>query len=147
MKEELLHFIWQYRHFSLTPLFIVNNSEIQVLKVGQLNTNSGPDFINSKISLNGLVWVGSTEIHLKSSDWNKHKHHLDKAYNSVVLHVVWENDIVIYNQLGDEIPTLILADYVKIGIIDKVENLMNSKNGLLVKTYFRMLIHSFLFNF
>ena len=55
MKEELLHFIWQYRRFSYTPLTLVNNSEIQILKVGQINSNSGPDFLNSKINLNGLI--------------------------------------------------------------------------------------------
>lgn len=120
MKEELLYFIWQYRCFSYTPLTLVNNSEIQILKVGQINSNSGPDFLNSKINLNGLIWLESTEIHLKSLDWNKHKHHLDKSYNGVVLHVVWENDIAIFNQLGEEIPSLALADYVEPGIIDKI---------------------------
>jgi hypothetical protein len=130
MKEELLHFIWQYRRFSYAPLTLVNNSELQILKVGQLNSNSGPDFFNSKINLNGLIWVGSTEIHLKSSDWNKHKHHLDKSYNGVILHVVWENDITIFNQLGEEIPTLVLADYVEPGIIDKIDVLMNSQKWI-----------------
>ena len=101
MKDELLHFIWQYRRFSYTSLTLVNNSEVQILKVGQINSNSGSDFLNSKINLNGLIWAGSTEIHLKSSYWIKHKHHLDKSYNGVVLHVVWENDIVIFNQLGE----------------------------------------------
>jgi hypothetical protein len=130
MKEELLHFIWQYRRFSYAPLTLVNNSELQILKVGQLNSNSGPDFFNSKINLNGLIWVGYTEIHLKSSDWNKHKHHLDKSYNGVILHVVWENDITIFNQLGEEIPTLVLADYVEPGIIDKIDVLMNSQKWI-----------------
>ena len=130
MKEELLHFIWQYRRFSYSPLTLVNNSEIQILKVGQINSNSGPDFLNSKINLNGPILVGSTEIHLKSSDWNKHKHQLDKSYNGVVLHVVWENDIAIFNQLGEEIPTLVLADYVEPGIIEKIEALMSSQKWI-----------------
>jgi hypothetical protein len=130
MKEELLHFIWQYRHFSHTPLILVNNSEIQILSVGHLNSDSGPDFLNSKIILNGLVWVGSVEIHLKSSDWDKHGHHLDEAYNGVLLHVVWENDSVVYNQLGEEIPTLVLADYVDPGLIDRVEGLINNQKWI-----------------
>ena len=136
MKEELLYFIWQYRCFSYTPLTLLNNSEIQILKVGQINSNSGPDFLNSKINLNGLIWLGSTEIHLKSSDWNKHKHHLDKSYNGVVLHVVWENDIAIFNQLGEEIPSLALADYIEPGIIDKIEALMSSQKWILCQKLF-----------
>ena len=130
MKEELLHFIWQYRHFSHAPLKLINKSEIQILKVGQLNPDSGPDFLNAKINLNGLIWVGSIEIHLKSSDWNKHGHHLDKAYNGVVLHVVSQNDKLVYNQLGEQIPTLVLTDYVDNSLIDKVENLMNNQNWI-----------------
>ena len=126
MKEELLHFIWRYRHFSHTPLTLINNSEIQILRVGHLNPDAGPDFLNSKIILKGLIWVGSVEIHLKSSDWDKHGHHLDKAYNGVVLHVVWENDKPVYNQVGEEIPTLVLADYVVPSLVDRVESMMNN---------------------
>ena len=127
MKEELLHFIWKYRRYSLDPLYLTNNSLIKVLKVGQLNNDSGPDFINSKIILNGLIWVGSVEIHIKSSDWEKHNHKTDKNYNGVILHVVWQNDKTIYNQLGEELPTLVLSDYVEKGFIDKTYSLLNNE--------------------
>lgn len=127
MKEELLHFIWKYRRYSLDPLYLTDNSLIKVLKVGQLNNDSGPDFINSKIILNGLIWVGSVEIHIKSSDWEKHNHQTDKNYNGVILHVVWQNDKTIYNQLGEELPTLVLSDYVEKGFIDKIYSLLNNE--------------------
>ena len=130
MKEEYLHFIWKHRRFSHAPLFLVNNSELQILKVGQLNTDSGPDFVNSKISLNGLIWVGSVEIHNNSSDWEIHNHQTDENYNSVILHVVWKNDKIIYNQNGEQIPTLVLSDYVEPNLIDNIVSIIDSERWI-----------------
>lgn len=88
MKEALLHYVWQYRQYAALKLKTQCGQAIQVLKTGIHNTHAGPDFECSHICIEKTKWVGNVEIHLKSSDWNKHKHQEDVAYNNVVLHVV-----------------------------------------------------------
>ena len=47
------------------------------------------------------------EVHRFASDWYKHRHHLNPAYNNVILHVVGEYDTDVCNSLGRRIHTLI----------------------------------------
>lgn len=63
-----------------------------VLNEGSLNGDAGPDFFNAKLQIDGQVWAGNVEIHQNTSDWLKHNHHADKAYDSVVMHVVANHD-------------------------------------------------------
>ena len=69
---------------------------IQVVHPGTHNTDAGPDFFNSKVRIGETLWVGNVEIHVRSSDWNRHDHSSDEAYNNVILHVVHEDDTMIY---------------------------------------------------
>ncbi len=106
MKEDFLQFIWQQQLIKKDNLLTSNGEKIEIISAGQRNTNSGPDFINSKIRIKNRLWAGTVEIHVKASDWIKHKHHLDKAYNNVILHVVLKNDMEITLNSGEIIPTL-----------------------------------------
>lgn len=72
-------------------------------------------------------WIGHIEIHLKSSDWKKYKDQEDAAYNNVILHVVWEDDVVIRNFLGETIPTLQLKNIVDVKLLNRCELFMTSK--------------------
>lgn len=108
MKEDYLHYIWKFQKLNPTLLKTTDNEVVLVKKVGIHNPNSGPDFLESKLTIGETEWFGSVEIHIKSSDWNKHKHQYDKAYNSVMLHVVYENDESVKNENGELIPTLVL---------------------------------------
>ncbi|TXB65201.1 DUF2851 family protein [Vicingus serpentipes] len=76
MKEDFLHYIWNFKLFNSNNLKTEHHEEVQVIKSGQHNTDAGPDFFNAQIKINETVWVGNVEIHLKSSDWNKHKHQM-----------------------------------------------------------------------
>jgi len=91
IKEDFLHYIWKFRLFN-TPLQDTDGSIIEIFDPGQLNTDSGPDFFNASIKADQVTWAGNVEIHLKSSDWNRHGHHLDPAYDNVILHAVVEKD-------------------------------------------------------
>ena len=92
MKEKLLHYIWQYQLFNNQQLKTIEGESLMVINPGFLNTNQGPDFLSGKIKIQNTFWVGSIEIHIKSSDWDLHKHSTDNNYNNVVLHVVWNHD-------------------------------------------------------
>lgn len=81
-----------------------DGASIEVIDPGRLNPDSGPDFFNSKIKINGIEWAGNVEIHVKASDWVRHRHDSDPAYDSVILHVVGISDRRIYRRDGSLIP-------------------------------------------
>jgi len=106
MKEEFLQFIWKYKLYNKTGLQSTNNDGIEVLNEGSQNLDSGPDFFNAKIKIKDTVWAGNVEIHINSSDWYTHKHHQDKAYDNVILQVVYNHDREVFRTNGQLIPTL-----------------------------------------
>lgn len=81
---------------------------MEVLSPGKQNHGGGPDFSDATVKIDRIKWVGKVEIHKKASDWFLHGHHKDPAYNSVVLHVVLENDAEATTSEGVVMPTLVL---------------------------------------
>jgi hypothetical protein len=126
MQESFLHFIWQYQYFDKTDLKTIDDLSIQIIEQGLLNSNAGPDFNNSKVIIDNMEWRGSIEIHIKSSDWNIHQHQKDKAYNNVVLHVVWENDEDVLRQDGTLIPAMELKSRVDSTLLDRFQKFVNN---------------------
>ena len=100
MKESILHFIWQNKLFQSHSLHTTDGDSVEVIDPGRLNTDAGPDFFNAKIKLGNTIWAGNVEIHTRSSEWAKHGHSDDKAYNSVVLHVVKTADAQVFRTNG-----------------------------------------------
>lgn len=101
--EEILHYVWKYRLFQ-KDLKTTDGTPVEIVDVGTTNSNEGPDFFNAKIKVGDQVWAGNIEIHKTSKDWNKHKHHINKVYNSVILHIVETADCDIYSESGKVIP-------------------------------------------
>jgi hypothetical protein len=108
MTEEFIQFIWKYGLFDRTGLFSDSGDEIQVISLGEHNGDSGPDFLNARLKIGPTTWAGNVEIHLRSSDWFLHGHHQDKAYDSVILHVVYQHNRAVTRLNGETIPTLVL---------------------------------------
>ena len=86
--ETLLHYVWKHKLYENDELLTEEGISFEVLDPGMYNSNAGPDFFNAKIRMEGKTWVGNIEIHSVSSNWYKHQHEKDKAYDSVILHVV-----------------------------------------------------------
>lgn len=126
MKEEFLHYLWQLGKFDLHDLRTTEGLPITILRRGQLNHNAGPDFLNGSIKIGKLHWEGNIEIHIRSGEWNDHKHDTDEAYNNVILHVVLEKDKEVYTKAGNRIPTLELRDRVPAGILGRYKALSAS---------------------
>lgn len=136
MNEAFLHYLWQFQQFDKSDLQTISGEKISVLKTGILNTDSGPDFTNARLQINEIEWVGNVEIHIKSSDWQLHKHQQNEAYNNVILHVVWENDQGITRQDGSLIPTLELKAITDILLLSKYQYLIDNQSIIPCKEQF-----------
>jgi hypothetical protein len=108
VQEDFLQFVWQHRHFAQYDLLTANNESVEVVNTGSLNADSGPDFFNACVRIDDTRWWGNVEVHTVASDWYKHGHHVDEAYNNVVLHVVAKHDKDCYTCQGRLLPTLTL---------------------------------------
>lgn len=129
MTEDYLHKIWKSKRLPFHKIKPINANKIEVHEVGEYNENQkGPDFSFGIVKIDDLVFYGNIEIHVKSSDWYKHQHHNDVAYNNVILHVVHEYDKPIY-QNGVLLPTIELKNHLdddhfvktKLGVFAKSE--------------------------
>lgn len=107
--EELLHYVWKHRLFPLRQLFTTDGRSVEIIDVGLLNRDSGPDFFNAKIKLDGELWVGNIEMHLRSKDWYLHHHDTDERYDNVILHVVCEDNGPVQTPNGNILPQLVIG--------------------------------------
>ena len=130
VTERLLQFIWQLRYFNKNGLVTTKGETLEIIFPGIYNSNQGPDFSEARIKIANTTWAGNVELHLKTSDWDKHGHQDDKNYNTVVLHVVWEDDTNNHQITGNEndkpLPVLELKDKVSKLLLTRYEDLMNS---------------------
>lgn len=104
MPEILLHYIWEHCLWAGFEQKTTDGRIVEILSVGEHNHDAGPDYSHARVRIGGREWVGNIEIHVCSSDWQRHKHHLDKAYDTVILHVVRTADRPIYNSRGELVP-------------------------------------------
>lgn len=123
LTEDLLHFIWRYQLFK-GPLYeVVSGKCIRIQHPGHANQQAGPDFLVASLHIGTIDWVGHVEIHIQSSDWYAHGHQQDRAYDNVILHVVWNNNKEVRYANGLLIPTLALQPYVDAQLLARYEQL------------------------
>ncbi|REA62753.1 DUF2851 domain-containing protein [Dyadobacter luteus] len=130
MNEEILSFIWRYQYFERSDLRTDDGLPLTIIRPGLKNLHSGPDFSGARITIEGVEWAGTIEIHTQSSHWLKHRHENDPVYRSVILHVVWENDIPMKHQEGSVIPTLTLKSLVKLSVLQRYTSLIEDKHPI-----------------
>jgi hypothetical protein len=135
MTEQLFQFIWQYKLFDINAITTTTQGEpIQIMSTGILNTNAGPDFTNAKIKIGDTTWAGDVELHLSASDWLKHKHQEQASYQKIILHVVVHADVKIYDDAGNEFPTIELNTAIAQNLLLAYESLMNNTKELACHT-------------
>jgi hypothetical protein len=127
MTEELLHFIWKYKKLPLRELLTTKKEQLQIIDLGTHNLYAGPDFFNARLKINGQLWAGNVEIHLKSSDWYAHAHEQDANYDTVILHVVWQDDVSVFRSDNSEIATLELKQVISPDLLLAYLNLMDQR--------------------
>ncbi|MDI9868149.1 DUF2851 family protein [Flectobacillus roseus] len=136
MQEAFLHHVWQFQKFNSLSLVSTQAEPIQVLKVGYHNAHAGADFLEAHIQIGVVEWVGSVEIHLKSSDWEQHTHQHDQSYGNVILHVVWENDREVYRHDGTIMPTLVVKDLIDVRLLQSYSAFMARPTQILCQGQF-----------
>jgi len=105
--ERMLQYVWKHKLYAETDLLTTDGTPVFVIDPGIPNIDAGPDFFNAKIRIGDILWVGNVEIHERASNWFAHHHDKDKAYNSVILHIVRENNASVYRTDNEVIPQLI----------------------------------------
>ena len=116
-----MQYVWKHRLWRSEDMVTNTGKKVRVVDPGLLNTDAGPDFFNAKIEIDGHMWVGNVEMHYRATDWKRHHHDSDKAYDSVILHVVAQDDAPVRRTNGELIPQLVLevspqfnADYASL---------------------------------
>ena len=130
IKEDFLYYIWKLRKFNLDKLKTTEGLAIVIEGFGDQNNDSGPDFSNARIRIGETLWYGNLEMHILSSDWEKHSHHLDSSYNNVILHVVYEHDQNVKTESGITIPCLELKRRIYKDDIKNYKLLRFNKNWI-----------------
>ncbi len=88
-------------------LQLEDGTNIEVISPGVHNTDAGPDFSNAMVKIGDTLWAGNVEIHVRASDWYRHGHDSDAAYDSVMLHVVAIDDRFVMRSDGSVIPQVV----------------------------------------
>jgi len=128
MNEDFLIYLWSNQLFKADKT--VADESISVISQGQRNMDSGPDFFNARIKIGNTIWAGNVEIHSRSSDWFRHKHDNDSAYDNIILHVVLEDDKPVKRNNGEIIPTLVLNNKFNENIFNKYQAFIRSKKWI-----------------
>ena len=103
-----MQFLWQHRLGVATDSVTVDGLPVRIIDQGRLNTDAGPDFFNASVQIGHETCAGNVEIHVRASDWYRHHHDTDPAYDSVILHVVQVDDMRIPRKDGSLIPQMVM---------------------------------------
>jgi hypothetical protein len=141
MNEQFLQYVWFSKLFS--PKQQTTDLEaVEIIDIGMPNTNAGPDVFNAKIKIGETTWAGNVEFHVNAGDWQQHRHNCNKAYDSVILHVVLEAGENAVRSDGTVVPQLVIKFSPKIKetyqaitlpFVPCAEKLLKNKNKNLEK--------------
>lgn len=123
MQEALLQFIWQYSLYRPAALYTQSGERVEVQSPGTRNTDAGPDFSMARVKVGETLLVGNVELHVRSSDWQRHRHDADTAYDRVILHVVYEDD---GGHRREGLPLLELRDHIPEEVLQRYTDLIQT---------------------
>ena len=130
MNEALMQFIWASKALGEGPFQLVDGRMVEVLHPGFQHYGGGPDFFHAKIRINDLLWAGNVELHLEEKGWTDHRHHLDPAYENVILHVVLRAGADTTTLLGRKVPVLDIGAFLPGELVNQYAQLMSRKQDI-----------------
>lgn len=125
MTEKLLQYLWNYKVFKHFDFKDIEGNSVEILHFGKWNKDAGPDFLDAKIKINGLLLAGNIELHVRSSDWIFHNHSQDPNYQNIILHVVFQHDIEVNELTEKSVPALELKNHIDENMVWKYEKLID----------------------
>lgn len=134
MKEEYLHYVYDKRMLG-DQFKTVDGRSIEVIDFGELNLDAGPDFLDAKLKIDGTVWAGAVEFHINASDWYRHQHQFDPAYEAVIAHFVlhYDRDVLVK---FTPLPTVELKSLIDRNHLRQYENMIKAKSTILCESQF-----------
>ncbi len=113
VPEAVLSRIWNEGWHS-RELRTTDGRRVGVVYRGVWTHSNGPDFRDAMLDIDGKLVQGAVELHIRESDWVAHEHHLDPAYDAVVLHVVLEHDLpqAAGRPSGAALPTVAIGPFL-----------------------------------
>lgn len=105
MDERFIAYIWFNKLFDAEQYTLLGE-RVDIVSTGTPNHDAGPDVFNAKVKIDGQLWAGCVEFHVRAGDWHKHNHDGRTAYERVILHVVLEADEQIMTAAGMPIATI-----------------------------------------
>lgn len=127
MNETLLQYLWRYGLINPIGLKTTGGEEVTIIHPGKINTNSGPDFIEARIRIGNTLWVGNVELHLRTSDWLKHHHQDDMAYQNIILHVVYQSD---QKPVSPDFPEMELYQHIDPKVVERYRYLVGDPHAI-----------------
>ncbi len=147
MDETFIQYIWKYQQFDHRDLRLTDGREFSILSPGIQNSDSGPDFTGARLRMDDMIWNGNVEVHIMSKDWYRHQHHLDPAYNNVILHVVWQNKgTSAVREEGSEIPTLELQHLIPEELLLNYDKLIRDSHIIPCSAHVEHIDHVYVFS-
>lgn len=135
IKEDFLYYVWKTKNFDVLQLKTTDGKSVSIKKWGIQNRDAGPDFDGCLVDIDGIEWAGSVEMHVFSSEWDRHGHDLDDAYNTVILHVVYEHDREVCDAKGRQLITLELKDYIREDLVKHYLSLVKNTSSISCASY------------
>ncbi len=129
MNEHFLSYLWKYRHLD-QDVETETGDLLAVIHPGDQNSDSGPDFFNARLRIGDTTWAGNVEIHVQASDWYRHGHDADPAYDRVILHVVYEADRAVFHQNGEPVQTVVVRERFPAWIFERYQQMMQNRQWI-----------------
>lgn len=130
-----MHYIWKNKLFDTSDLRTTSGEQLRIMAPGFHNFDAGPDFRQAVVQIGDITWAGDVEIHIRSSDWFRHRHETDEKYKSVALHVVYEHDMEVERLPGEFYPTLELKGRIPEGKWLQYQQLVGSMEKVPCRNY------------
>lgn len=111
ISENMISRLWQCLWGK--ELVTDTNETVQIIYPGRPSTDSGPDFHDAVVAINGQVIKGDIEVHTNSRGWFNHRHHEDPNYSQTILHLVWQHNpqFPAFLKAGKQIPVVSLSPF------------------------------------
>lgn len=115
LSERQLAQLWEGQRFPPRALATRDGRPLRVIYRGRPGRGRGPDFRDAVIAAPWGLLRGDVELHARASDFRRHGHHRDPAYDGLALHVVFWDDEGEDTRLrcGRRVPVAALAPWVE----------------------------------